>query len=193
MDALITSINQIYAISSNATKALTDVITIQEFKKEETFVKKGLSNNTEYVILSGFCRSYVHDQMGSELTLSFYTPNTAITPNLIRTKQQQSILNLHAISDCKIATFSASDLAFLMGSNREISDWANTVLQKELLHKVEKEINQASMNAKERLLAFREKYPALENHIPHAYIASYLGITTVSLSRIRKTLAHKIR
>lgn len=193
MDSLITCINEIYPISPKAAKALMEVITVQEFKKEETFVKKGLSNNSEYVILNGYCRSYVHDQMGNELTLSFYIPNTAITPNLIRTKQNLSVLNLHAISDCKIATFSAGDLASLMGSNREISDWANTVLQKELLQKVEKEINQASLNAKERLLAFRDKYPALENQIPHAYIASYLGITTVSLSRIRKELSLKNR
>ena len=135
----------------------------------------------------------MHDQIGNELTLSFYTPNTAITPNLIRTKQNLSIFNLYAISDCKIATFFAEDLSFLMSSNREISDWANTVLQKELLQKIEKEINQASLNAKERLLAFRDKYPALENQIPHAFIASYLGITTVSLSRIRKELSHKNR
>ena len=42
--------------------------------------------------------------------------------------------------------------------------------------------------AKERLIEFRNKYKILENLIPHTDIASYLGITNISLSRLRKDL-----
>jgi hypothetical protein len=51
--------------------------------------------------------------------------------------------------------------------------------------KVEKEIALASLKGKDRLLLLRKNYPNIENCIPHADIASYLGITTISLSRLR--------
>jgi CRP-like cAMP-binding protein len=70
----------------------------------------------------------------------------------------------------------------------EIRNFANTVLQNELLAKIDKEIGLASLSAKDRLLHFRNKYPLLENIIPHPDIASYLGITNISLSRLRRDL-----
>jgi CRP-like cAMP-binding protein len=70
----------------------------------------------------------------------------------------------------------------------DIREFGNTVLQQELHIKVEKEIGLASLNAKERLIQFREKYHFLENLISHVDIASYLGITNISLSRFRKDL-----
>jgi hypothetical protein len=54
---------------------------------------------------------------------------------------------------------------------------------------VEKEIGMASQTAKERLIKFREDYPILENLIPHTTISTYLGITNISLSRLRNELA----
>ena len=74
-------------------------------------------------------------------------------------------------------------------NNLEIRRFGNTVLRNELARKVDKEIGSASLSAKERLLKFREEYPLLENLIPHTHIASYLGITNISLSRLRSNLA----
>ena len=93
-----------------------------------------------------------------------------------------------ASTDLEIATINASDFQNLMITNSEIRNFANTVLQNELILKVEKEIGLASLSAKERLIKFRERYKILENLIPHTEIASYLGITNISLSRLRRDL-----
>ena len=76
----------------------------------------------------------------------------------------------------------------LMIENIEIRNFANTVLQNELRIRVDKEIGLASLSAKERLIVFRTLYKSLENRIPHTEIASYLGITNISLSRLRREL-----
>jgi CRP-like cAMP-binding protein len=70
----------------------------------------------------------------------------------------------------------------------DIREFGNMLLQNELLAKVEKEIALASLNGRERLILFREKYHFLENLISHVDIASYLGITNISLSRLRRGL-----
>ena len=187
---LASHLNNKFFLSLYASNKLAEIISISLVKKGNTFVKKGKINTKEYIVLNGICRSYIINSSGSEVTLSFFSANTAISPNLTRTVSNHSILNIETLTDVQLATFSSEDLMNLMTTNREIEGWANAVLQKELLQKVKKEINQNSLKAKERLLNFRDQYPALENLIPHTYIASYLGISNVSLSRLRKELSN---
>jgi len=82
----------------------------------------------------------------------------------------------------------ASRFEEFMVENLEIREFGNSVLRNELNQKVEKEIGMASMTAKERLLKFREHFPLLENLVPHTTISTYLGITNISLSRLRNEL-----
>lgn len=184
-------LHQKFALSIKSAQLLADKMTIKTLAKGEVFVKTDQLNSSEYIVMDGIIRSYILDIKDKDITLSFFTENTAISPNVTRSNDKQSILNLQALSTATIATFSSSDLNTLMMANREIEQWANQILQAELLRKVKKEINQISLDAKERLVDFRNQYPPLENLIPHSYISSYLGITTVSLSRLRKELSLK--
>jgi CRP-like cAMP-binding protein len=69
--------------------------------------------------------------------------------------------------------------------------YGNVIVERELEYKTQKEILLLTKNAEERYKTFREMYPGLENYISQYQIASYLGITPVSLSRIRKGLVAK--
>ena len=77
------------------------------------------------------------------------------------------------------------DLKKLMLEDLEIRDFGNSVLRIELMAKVQKEIALASLKGKDRLLLLRKNYPNIENFVRHSDIASYLGITTISISRLR--------
>lgn len=189
MKNLVSYLNKNFSLSPNAAEKMADIISIVEIEKGEVFVKKGRNSINEFIILDGICRSYLCNSNDDEVTLSFFTRDSAISPNVTRTVLDKSILNLQALSHVSVGIFASQDLMNLMRSYREIEIWGNAILQNELMNKVTKEINQISLPAKERLLDFRERFEALENLIPHSYIASYLGITNVSLSRIRKDLA----
>ncbi len=178
-----------FFLSHCSSKILSEIMDIVSFEKGTNFVEKDRENKMEYWIVEGICRSYFLDNFGAEITLSFFTPNKPVSPNVTRTNANHSILNLQAITNVRLLIFRNEDLMNLMKEHKEIEVWANAVLQGELQQKVAKEINQNSMNAKERLIDFRDQYSSLENLIPHSYISSYLGITNVSLSRIRKEIA----
>jgi hypothetical protein len=99
-----------------------------------------------------------------------------------------SNLNFQASTDIRVGIMDASIFLDLMVDHLDIRDFGNMVLKMELQNKVEKEIGHASLTAKERLLRFRDEFPLLENLVPHHSIATYLGITNISLSRLRKEL-----
>ena len=78
-----------------------------------------------------------------------------------------------------------------MDQNPQIRRFGQSVVEREFTTSLNFEVLFRSHSAKDRLLYFRENYPALENMIPHTVIASFLGITPVSFSRLRNELAKK--
>jgi len=182
------TVNNTYPISSKSISEIEDNIELLELEKGQTFIELDKQNNKEYFILEGVCRSYLLNPEGDELTISFFTPNTVLSPHITRMNNQKSILNFQSLTETKLATIDADIFRGLMSSNSEIRDFANAVLRFELFKKIEREIGLASHTAKNRLINFRNIYPSLENLVPHSSIASYLGISNVSLSRLRKEL-----
>lgn len=158
-------------------------------EKGEVFIKRNRRNSQEYFILDGICRNYLINPEGEEITISFFKQKSIISPFSTRTENEISLLNFQALTELSIATIDSTFFENLMLQNKEIRHFGNTVLRKELKQKVTKEIGLASLSAKERLLNFRTDFPNFENLIPHTIIASYLGITNISLSRLRGDLA----
>lgn len=181
--------DSIFRISSNSVRKIESLSHIIEVKKNEVFIEKGRKNEKEYFLLEGICKSYVVNPEGEEITISFFQGGSTLSPYMTRTKGAISTLNFKALSDLKLSVIDQGDFEKLMVNNLEIRRFGNAVLRNELSQKVEKEIGMASLTAKERLLAFRSQYPKFENQIPHTDIASYLGITNISLSRLRKELS----
>ena len=164
-------------------------ISYQTVPKDEIFIKKDRSNHQEYFLLEGVCRSFLYNPEGEDITISFFQGPTVISPFTVRTNGTQSIFHFQASTDLLLGRIDAFAFLNLMIQNLEIREFGNTVLRNELMQKVDKEIGLASLTARERLLKFRKQYDMLENLIPHTQIASYLGITTISLSRLRGELA----
>jgi CRP-like cAMP-binding protein len=181
-------INAIYPISNQAFGEIEKLLKFETYSKGETFIQRNKRNEKEYFILSGVCKSYLVNPDGDEITISLFTENSILSPHQTRTPKNISNLYFKALTNLEIASINAKEFENLMIENIEIRNFANTVLQNELMLKVEKEIGLASLTAKERLIEFRIKYKILENLIPHTDIASYLGITNISLSRLRKDL-----
>ena len=179
-------IEGIFPISNESFQKINSLLMFETFEKGEIFIERNKRNEKEYFMLSGVCKSYLMSPDSDEITISLFTENNILSPHSIRTSKNISNLNFKALTQIELVSMNAKEFEGLMIENIEIRQFGNTVLQNELKSKVEKEIGLASLTAKERLIEFRKKYHHLENLIPHTDIASYLGITNVSLSRLRK-------
>ena len=181
-------VNKVSSLSEGSLDLMVDLIEVEVHEKGDVFIDRGKRNNKEYFVYEGICRSFLLSPEGAEVTISYFTEDSILSPNKTRTANQISHLNFQALTKLTVASMNADKFEQLMINHLDIREFGNMALQNELLAKVDKEIGLASLNAKERLIQFREKYHLLENLISHVDIASYLGITNISLSRLRKEL-----
>jgi CRP-like cAMP-binding protein len=181
-------IHSIFPVSDTSIQEFEKNLEFRALSKGEVFIQKDKRNDMEYFVLEGVCKSYLCNPEGEEITISFFNEKSVLSPFTTRTSLGFSTMNFKALTNVKLAYINATVFEQLMISNLEIRHFANEVLRIELMKKVEKEIGLASFTAKERLIRFRQQYALLENLIPHTDIATYLGITNISLSRLRKEL-----
>ena len=178
-------ISAVINISKKSTNKIADIAKYKQYKKGELITLVGQKNNLEYFITEGICRSFLSTPDGEDITISFFMSNAIISPSTTRNKEGKSVINIQALTDVEVATIDATEFEKLMIEDLEIRDFGNSVLRNELMAKVQKEIALASLKGKDRLRLLRKNFPNIENQIPHADIASYLGITPISLSRLR--------
>ncbi|MDH5398222.1 MAG: Crp/Fnr family transcriptional regulator [Cyclobacteriaceae bacterium] len=182
-------INTIFPISDAALNEIVALVEYKTCRKGDVFLETGKRNQKEYFLLKGICRSFLFSPEGEEITISFFNTGSVLSPFVTRTIKGTTNMNFQALTDITLGEMDANKFEMLMVNNLEIREFGNMVLKSELKKKVEKEINLASLTALDRLKIFRSDYPGFENIVPHPTIATFLGITNVSLSRLRKNKA----
>ncbi|GAA6207145.1 hypothetical protein NBRC116601_04380 [Cognatishimia sp. WU-CL00825] len=154
-------------------------------KKATSFAHQDQPDSNEYILLQGRVVSVIVGAEGQAVCVGMYCGPCTITPNLARSRQSNSRVSLLATIDSLICHLSAARLVDLMLTSSSIRDWANAVLQKELAFKADREWCLAALKGADRLAWFRANFPEHENNFSHSHIASFLGMTPVTLSRLR--------
>ena len=154
----------------------------------EAWFHAGRAEVREFFLLSGLVRLSVSDDQGREVTLGFYAGPGVLPPSITRTKGGHSRVDATALEPTRVAGFDPALLSHTMVRNPAVQRWGDAVLRGELLRKADREWRLAALPAIERLMLLRQEMPGLEHRVAHRLIASYLGVTPVTLSRLRGQL-----
>jgi len=168
-------------------RTLAGVFEAKVLSKTDFLTRQGEPDAMEYILLSGKAVSLIGDADGREMCVGFFFGPCVITPNLARAADGKSLVSLRLESDGQAASVSAAALLELMRGSSAIEEWANAVLRAELERKTSREWSLAALKAKERLEWFRSHYPDHETLFSHSQISSFLGMTPVTLSRLRNS------
>lgn len=167
---------------------ITSKATYLELRKDDYYWEVGKMVKQIGFLTDGVIRVYYYDSKGVEYTRYFIDEDLLILDGPYSDGNYTPSEYLQAVTDCKLIVFSKKDW-------KEISDtivnWEKIIQKinnKQHIEKIERRSILVSQDAATRYNEFIDKFPNLANRVPLSYIASYLGITQSSLSRIRKNI-----
>lgn len=161
---------------------------VLELKKDEYFSEAGKIPRQVAFIEEGILRVCYYNSKGDEITKYFVDENNfAVDINSFNQKIPSSEY-VQAVTNCTLFVFSTESLNDLSATIIQWGGIISKITEKALIEKVNKLSPMLDENATTRYLNFLEKFPNLANRVPLSYLASYLGITQSSLSRIRKSI-----
>jgi CRP-like cAMP-binding protein len=172
----------------NALKAeeIGEFFNPRNIDKNQLLLREGQVNN-EYLILEEGCmRAYTFDVTGIEITTAFYEavePVFEVASYFNRTPSRE---NIQALTGCKGWSISYEKLNYIFHSIPEFREFGRSILVKGFAGLKVRMLSMITETAEERYVALLAAKPGIFQYAPLKYIASYLGVTDTSLSRIRK-------
>jgi CRP-like cAMP-binding protein len=169
-----------------------------EKKFEEIIVKKGdilISPGQfvpyQYFVFSGCLRTYFISETGKEYTLQFAVTDWWITDYTAFFTSEKSMFYVDCIVDSIIYKVSKDSMEQLYKEIPQIESFFRIKMERFFGSYQKRILSDLALTAEEKYLQFIKSYPDIEKHIKNYHLASYLGITTESLSRVRHELAKK--
>ena len=169
---------------------LGDIVSKATFRvvpKGEILSSIGDDTSTAGLILSGLARCYYIDADGNDITRGFAAEGYMCMDEGFFGYPER-ICMWESIEETTIMFCNTSDIQQIIRENVEFKDIWIGLLENALRYKIYRENGFLVENATERYLHFKKLYPSLNDRVPQKHIATYLGITPESLSRIRAAL-----
>lgn len=163
---------------------------INKLCENEHFLQAGDKCNKLAFVLEGLFKVYYIDNEGEEQIRSFIVENDFLASYTDMISDRESFVYIQALEDSIIAEISYESLKSLENEYYSWLLFSKTILEKVVQFKENRIREFLQDDAKQRYLNFKKKYPTLENRIKQYQVASYVGISPISLSRIRKEMGY---
>jgi CRP-like cAMP-binding protein len=186
MNRLFDHINSRISISESEFDIIAQKLRELKFKKKEVIIKPSQLTTFHFFVLNGCLRSYFIDSTGKEHTVSFAIEDWFVGDYISYFGGEKSILYVQCIEDCHLVRIDKDIWESLYHEIPKLESYTRINLERSFVASQRKTINNLSLSARERYSIFRSTYPNIEQRVKNYHIASYLGITPESLSRVRR-------
>jgi CRP-like cAMP-binding protein len=188
-------IKAIYKLSQNLT--LGDIQTLIKAAKTKSYdigefiIKEGAVKKDVFFIRKGLIRAFKINDKGDEITTLLRWENQVVASQDIILFNQASTLYFEALEPTEVFHMSYDLLQSIIAQNPKLEENRKFMLLKTLKEASRRIDSFVLLSPEERYIDFVHSNPDIINRVPNKYIANVLGITPVSLSRIRKRIASK--
>jgi len=185
---LINFISKWVTLSHLDISSITSKVSTETYKKGDFILKQEQTSTSLKFVVSGIYRVYQLKD-GKEITsyFNYETRNPLVSSFISLLKSEPSTEIIECIESGRLLSIKYSDLKVLYKSSNAINTFGRLMAEYNYLQAIERIESLQYKSATDRYSIFIKLYPNLLNLIPHHYIASYLGVTPESLSRIRKS------
>ncbi len=161
-----------------------------ELEKGEFLLKQG-KRSGYFIMLEGYLRAYTFNEVGDEITTYFYPSNRVVFEVASFFQGLPAEENIIALTKCKGYYTNFEKLNGLFHSVPEFREFGRAVLVKEFVAYKQRTLSMINKTAEERYALLIQTNRDIFQYAPLKHIASYLGITDTSLSRVRREFSTK--
>jgi CRP-like cAMP-binding protein len=185
-----TSIEKFIPLTDDEWQMLVPALEIRQLKKRVRLAEEGKVADEVGFVMEGMMRHF-YTKDGEEKTTYFYFENHFVCSYISCITKQPSQLTIEALSDCELIVFPYHKLTGLFAKSITWQKFGRLIAEYIAIGLEERMVGLLMLSPEERYLQLihGNKRKIIER-VPQHYIANYLGITPVSLSRIRNRAAH---
>ena len=159
------------------------------YNKGDFYLRKGENPHSYLILQKGLMRSFVFDYDGNEITTHFFTEQEVVIEVLSLFKHASSEESIQALTECVCWEIDFEAFEKLFHTIPGLSEWGRAWFSEELSRFKQRSVQMITQRASERYMKLLKEKPQIIRQAPLKQIATYLGITDTSLSRIRKELS----
>ena len=185
LEELIKKIKAKVHLSAEAEAYLLSISSEKIVPKGANLIRQGQAVKKVYFVTDGCLRSYCVDKNGKEHTLQFAIKSWWISDYIAIHNHEPATLTVECLTKSAVIEFDAEKLDAILTLYPEFEPYQRYILERHVVSLHKRILNQLQLTAAERYTLFTNQYPDIEQYTRNYHIASFLGITQESLSRIR--------
>jgi CRP-like cAMP-binding protein len=172
-------------VSDDEFAILETIVKEKKLRKRQYLLQEGDVAKYYCFITKGLLRTYSVDEKGNEHIIRFAMENWWISDRESLLTGQPSTFNIDAIEDAELILIDKKDYDAVIAKTPAFEAMVQSILNKSFSTSQNRIRELISNTAEEKYRNFVERYPAFALRVPQAMIASFLGITPETLSRLR--------
>jgi|SRR5215831_17177427 len=176
-------------LNTNEINYFTSLIKSKKLRKRQYLLQEGDICKHEFFVTEGCLRAYYINNTGQEHIVQFAVEDWWIGDLYGFLTGNPTTLNIDAVEDSHVLYIDKASLEKLYEHIPSFNKYFRILLQNAFIAQQQRILYNLSTDATQRYVEFIHRYPEIERRISQSHIASYLGITPESLSRIRKQIA----
>lgn len=186
MELLLHHISRHIQLNSKEEAYFLSLIQLKTIRKKEFLLKQGEICKTENFLLSGCMRTFTLNEQGEEQIVQFGIEDWWVGDLYSFLTQTPASYSIDALEDTVVAQITKENLDKLYLQVPKFERFFRLILQNAFIAQQDRIRQNLSLTAEQRYEEFTRKYTQLEQRIAQKHIASYLGITPVFLSMLRR-------
>ena len=183
---------QMISISEDELNEFLSQAITRTFKRQETVSRPNAIPNEIFFITKGFIRVLVTDNEGIEHTTYFAAENQFIADYSNFIQKKPSFYTLQAVEETQVIILPRPVIEWGYKNLTEGQKLGRLIAEFYFIYQDERTKNMYVRTPKQRYDSITEVFPNIHNRVPQHMIASYLGITPIHLSRLKKSDSQKV-
>ncbi|MNL27880.1 hypothetical protein D3C87_1495010 [compost metagenome] len=171
-------------LSKKSLEKIHNVLSPVYFKKDTLLIKDSKLEKNAYFIQKGIIRAFINAP-DKEITFWFPKEGDIISSAYGYYYQKKGYENYHVLEDSVLFKIDIAEIQNLYSKDLEISNWARVITERESIRSEERHLDYILLSPEDRYSKLLTAEPELFQRVQLKEIASYIGISPVSLSRIR--------